>query len=304
MASYTDLVRKLASNVDKYPDAFADAIFKVQQRFLDEIIPLLNGFKLDELGNVLATAENYALSAQISERTGVILAETGYTEAMQKFGAGLVEQRAVTNSLYQNVLSNASLDFIEFNAMYANASKTALNVIGQGAVTTFQTEFATVLNNAISSSSTFNQVINNIRISTVGNADVDGVLYRYAKQNAKDSFAVTNRAYMEQINNEYGIEFFRYAGSNMDTTRPFCLDRAGQVYHRKTIESWASKSWQGKNRATDKSTIFTLLGGYNCNHVLTPVPLDKVPTDVMQDALDNGWIDLEDLPSRIRGKFE
>ena len=302
--TYPQLLKELLRNVDQYPDDFAETMNKVQARFFREVIPLLEGMKTGTDGAILATAENYAISQQVTERVEIILAESGYTSALQKYAAGINEQRTVTDALYRIFLDDKTADFAELNAMFANSRKNALTLMGEGAVGNFRLQFTNALDTAISSSSTYTDLIKNIRMLSVGDDQVDGVLERYAKQNAKDAFAITNRSYAEQINRKYDIVFFRYAGANIDTTREFCLKRAGNVYHQNEIKSWAGQSWAGKNAATNEATIFSLLGGYNCNHVLEPVPLDRVPESVMRNAIDKGWVKLEDLPSRIRGKFE
>jgi len=301
--TYSELLRELLRNVDKYPDDFAETMNKVQDRFFREVVPLLDGLKTGEGGAILATAENYAISQQAVEQVELILAESGYTKALQTFATGINEQRAVTDSLYRIFLDDSRADFAEFNAMFANSRKNSLTLMGEGAVGNFKLQFSNAIDTAISSSSTYTDVIKNIRLLSVGDDQVDGVLERYAKQNAKDAFAVTNRSYMEQINRRYDIVFFRYAGANMDTTREFCLKHAGKVYHQNEIKSWADDTWAGKNAATNEATIFSLLGGYNCNHVLEPVPYDRVPEDVMRKAIQKGWVKVEDLPKRIRDKF-
>lgn len=60
-----------------------------------------------------------------------------------------------------------------------------------------------------------------------------------------------------------GIERFLYAGSLIDTSRPFCIEHLDQV---KTIEEWNLLS-----NGQGLSPISAFRGGFNCRHVLVGV---------------------------------
>lgn len=86
---------------------------------------------------------------------------------------------------------------------------------------------------------------------------------------------------------QLGVVFFRYQGRPIKTTREFCREREGHVWHRKEIEQWgrdaaAGKGWAGMVPGTNEATIFTYLGGYyggrqSCRHTLVPVAWIDVP---------------------------
>jgi hypothetical protein len=67
------------------------------------------------------------------------------------------------------------------------------------------------------------------------------------------------------------------------------------VYHTEEIRQWATLDWDGKNRATTADTIFSLRGGYNCNHLLVPIATALVPEDVLTRARRKGYI-TDDAP--------
>jgi hypothetical protein len=289
--SYANTVNQLAQGLDKYPEEFIRLLDKIQGRYMNEILPLLERLTLGENGVVLANAENFAISNLIRERSNLILAEVGYADALKKFAIGMNQQRALTDNLYKIVLDDSRLSFVEFDAMFAAAQRNAVTLVGEAAVQSFTTTLATTLDNSIASSTTFSELLNTIRTTVTGNADADGFLLRYGKQNAKDSFSVANRAYSEQLNQKYEVEWYRYSGALMDTSRPFCEKHHNKIYHKKEIEGWANDKWAGKVPTTNETTIFTYVGGYNCNHILTPVPLRLVPKDKIEEAKSKGWIE-------------
>ena len=314
MAKYEDIIKKYGQGFDIFPEEFIKSISKVQNKFYKEILPLFDNLVIEN-GVIVANAENFAIANDIQNRLHTVLAESGYTEALKKMAVGMNEQKILTEALYTLVTDGAAANFTEFAALYTNSQKAALNLIGEGAISNFSTQFSQALEVSISSSSTFSQLINNIRTVTIGNDEVEGVLERYAKQNAKDSFSVTARVYSSAISKKYGVEWFKYGGSLMDSSRPFCIERARKVFHYKEVEMWGngkkccglkypqSGIWAGKNRATNSETIFTLLGGYNCNHVLEPIGISDVPKDKILEAIEKEWIKVEDLPNRVKKRL-
>lgn len=75
----------------------------------------------------------------------------------------------------------------------------------------------------------------------------------------------------QQLANEFGVKYFKYVGTEIDTTRDFCDARIGNIYTREEIQKWADEKWAGKIKGTNKDNIFTVCGGWNCRHDLMPV---------------------------------
>lgn len=111
----------------------------------------------------------------------------------------------------------------------------------------------------------------------VGAADGRGAIVGHAHTTVNDLSSIYERNATQVIAEELEIDFFLYQGSEIDTTRPFCDEHRGHVWHRKEIEAWALEEWAGKIPETTEATIFTYLGGYNCRHILVPLARRDVP---------------------------
>lgn len=100
---------------------------------------------------------------------------------------------------------------------------------------------------------------------------------------------------------QLGVVFFRYQGRPIKTTREFCREREGHVWHRKEIEQWgrdaaAGNGWAGMVPGTNEATIFTYLGGYyggrqSCRHTLVPVAWIDVPKEDRERMVKKGLVD-------------
>lgn len=103
------------------------------------------------------------------------------------------------------------------------------------------------------------------------------------------------------VADQLGVQFFRYQGRPIKTTREFCREREGHVWHRKEIEQWgrdaaAGKGWAGMVPGTNEATVFTYLGGYyggrqSCRHTLVPVAWIDVPKEDRERMVKKGLVD-------------
>jgi hypothetical protein len=105
----------------------------------------------------------------------------------------------------------------------------------------------------------------------IGGTDKAG---RSMAQHAK---TITQTRYMEadaaitlQAADNIGADKFRYSGSLIKDSRPWCKDHVDKLYTRKEIEEWRDRSWAGKKEGDP----FITRGGWNCRHYFVPVIVD------------------------------
>lgn len=133
------------------------------------------------------------------------------------------------------------------------------------------------------------------RVLIKGDEDKAGAVVETAKPMAENSATLYERSATSKVAEELGIEIYFYQGRNIDTTRPFCKERAGHAWHKKEIESWAALEWAGKVEGTDKQTIFVYLGGYfglkkACRHILVPLDISDAPKADVDRMVEKGLI--------------
>lgn len=108
-----------------------------------------------------------------------------------------------------------------------------------------------------------------------------GLLPNAAKRITIDGLVTFSRNYINAMTKDFEAEWYFYEGPLRKTSRQFCESRAGKYYTKKQVESWAKLDWQGKKPGTTKQTIFSLAGGYNCYHLILPVPTELVPEEYL-----------------------
>ena len=86
---------------------------------------------------------------------------------------------------------------------------------------------------------------------------------KYIKRYAWDTFNNIQAAADLFVAESLDLKHFVYSGDTINTTRDFCLERAGQVFTVENAEDWNSEEWQGKIPGIP---FFIQRGGYNCRH--------------------------------------
>lgn len=121
-----------------------------------------------------------------------------------------------------------------------------------------------------------------------GNQQKTGRLSQYYRNFVYDTYSQVDRATGEVYAEGLGFNFAIYEGGIIKTTRKFCKEHNGNVYHRKEIEQFDPKVAKPPNY-----NPFTDLGGYGCRHHLNWIP-DSLALMLRDDAKD--FVNKSDKP--------
>lgn len=107
----------------------------------------------------------------------------------------------------------------------------------------------------------------------------EDILQRFAR-NMNDLMSINFR-----------LSWVRYVGGLIETSRDFCEGKDGGYYHIEEVKRWPRQDgpWVGMLPGTNKYTIFTNAGGYNCRHNFEYVEASKVPQSVKDRAAKKGF---------------
>lgn len=96
---------------------------------------------------------------------------------------------------------------------------------------------------------------------------VSGRMSQYYRNFVYDTYSQVDRATGEVYAEKLGLQFAVYEGGIIKTTRKFCRERNGKVFHRTEIEKFNPPVAKPPNY-----NPFTDLGGYGCRHHLNWIP--------------------------------
>ena len=276
---------KTDAATEKLLSEMSDLQKRVSERLADNLRDLeISG------GNIVASEENINQIVQVVATMEAEFADPEW-------------QAAVTEYLRSyDVLDSAIVGYVgeigAIDAAISTAIKRQFKVLTADYLLNAQS-FQLTLSNAvaqevaasIANGGSYRELVKTIGNVVTGAEGKDGALIGEAKTAVNDMVSIYERSAMEISSKAVGAEFYLYQGRPIDTTRPFCKARANKYFHKKEVESWGDlEPWAGQIPGTNSKTIFSLLGGYNCRHVLVPVAKRDVPADDLTRMRSKGYI--------------
>jgi hypothetical protein len=307
------LIKEKLRRLKTVPEEFFGMVVDNQKNIFNDVLETLNKLELDSTGNLIMNNENFALIEVLGDEMIEAIKKSGYKDSVVGFAKEFDKQKELNRTLFEETIPEFE-DANVYDTIYKNAQKDAVGKLAETAVSENVQAYKTLLQDSISNSGNFTDLVKNLQTNIVGNSEIDGGLAKYAKQNASDLYSIGERNYTAAVSDSFGIEFYLYAGGEIDTTRCFCDERHQKVWHLKEIQAWGrgenlgscnigGGKWAGMMKGTNENTIFSYLGGYNCNHSLIPKGIRDVPLKDIRRNIANGNIDPDDLPEDIQRRL-
>lgn len=169
----------------------------------------------------------------------------------------------------------------------------AIDLMGrEGVDKSFVAPLKGILNDAVANGKSLKELIEDLELFVLGDKEQLGTLHSYISGLARDTFNIADRQYTRIVAEDIGAIWYFYTRGKVADTREFCIQRNGKYYHHNEISDWGHTpaQWQGRNKNTNDTTIFSYLGGYNCIHSVIPVDESRVPKSVIQRNKSKGNI--------------
>lgn len=284
----SDLLAEKLARLDSVPLAMSNATIRADKVIFEELIILLEDLQRDAAGAILTNNANLAAIQGIVERLQTFIFQTEYQTALVEFAGEFVAQGVINDAYFKTLTGSFAQKSIYTNVLKAS-QRNAITLLDEGAISkVFSEPLRDILNNSVVTGQSFRDAVKSMRTFvegglTTGGEIIEGTLARHVKQVTSDGFSHADRTYTEIINEDLGLVWFRYTGGLISDSRVFCVERNGKYFHKEEVREWGvrPKQWQGRDKITDKSTIFTVLGGYNCKHSVMPVLQSVVPREVV-----------------------
>lgn len=307
MASLEKLIDERISRLESVPEALQTAIDKQSIELFKAIKSELNSLEIVD-GKIVASSANFNRIGSIIEKLKQAVFNKDYVDAITAFAKEIGAQAGLNDQILEKIVGSFSSDALYGETIKA-AQKNALMMLDDGAI---QQELlqpiADFLSNSITSGADFLDTVDQLKAKLVGE---NSLLSKYAGRYVKDVFAVSDRQYVKLTSERHGIEFYKWSGGTVKDTRVMCNERHGHIYHKDEIADWGNGNkrdaslerpkllyttpagvkvyWEGMNYDTNGATIFSLAGGYNCNHILLPVATEYVPKADLNRAIALGY---------------
>ena len=207
-----------------------------------------------------------------------------YQGRVQKVINSLTPIRTLIEQTYEDQLGPipdpSPLDGIQERTESAIRTLTALDVVQSIVIDPAVMR----VSDAVSSRAQKESLINNTE------QFITSAMELFATQRVGTQLEVYARDIGRVYQDSFQLVWAQYVGGLIPTSREFCIARSGRFYHLQEIADWADLDWAEKIPGTNRTSIFSMLGGWNCRHQLQYVTADRVPQSDKDRARAAGLI--------------
>lgn len=269
--------------MEQVPDRFISRSKAAQDTIYNRLIALITDFQT-ESGNITLTIENLAKIESIGNEILNVLFDSEYGEGLVEY----LQEYDVQAELNAKIFMEEFGSFVDKDIFAQNlqtSKRLALDLMGrEGLDANFNTPLKQILNDAIANGKSVKELVFDLELFIKGDENQLGALNSYISGIARDVFNIADRQYTRMVTEDIGAEWLYFTPGKVKDSREFCIKRNGKYYHKNEVIEWGHKpsTWQGRNKNTNDTTIFSYLGGYNCMHSVIPVSKSRVPSTVIR----------------------
>jgi hypothetical protein len=278
---------KLANDIEKIilavTDTYASEISGIQNSIYNTLVNILKDLDLDSEGYINQSAANRAILSKAESSLAELLPGSSFIQSVSDTLTAIPRIDELNNKYFSGVSDSFKENRNFIKSLQSQAIESIeSNLLQDGLTAQVRNPLIDILNRNVNSGGKFSGFLEEVRDFVKGNEDVEGRILSYSRTYVSDALFDYSRTFQEAMTADLKLDWYFYSGGLMDTTRPFCAEKAGKFFHRKEVEKWPAQSWQGKRPGTTKSSIFIFLGGYNCRHSLIPVDQSIVDKESLE----------------------
>ena len=303
--SIQDILKTIDDSISK----FQDAIPGIQKLMYDELQPIVKQLQIKD-GKLLNNLDNLKLLGSLQNKLEKVIISAQYKQSVNGFIDSFTD------------ISNLNMDYFkQFNQKYSPAKtlpiiqslaieQTVNDLMGQGLVSNVINPIKSILTQNITTGGNYAQFQDQLQNYLLNNNTGEGSLVKYTKQITTDAINQYNAQYAETIAQDLQFSWGRYVGSNINTSREFCIYLTRKQWvHKTELPTIIEGDIDGHQCKLSKSTGLPIgmipdtnasnfkirRGGYNCGHQFFWIPDSAVPA-VIKAAIGNNNSEDKKIP--------
>lgn len=309
---YNDVIKQIEATDSNFGSVVDDA----QKRMLREVLTLTKDLELSN-GRIMPTVGNLKLISKIKEKLNKAVVNkdylSGVKDLLKSFDSIQSTQIGYFKSISEGKPTQQKYDLVRGMAI----ENTAAQLTESGIDANVTSKLKDMLLRSVTSGVKYSDLVGEVSEFLSNTDKSPGALSRYAKTyttTALNQFAgQTNKLILE----DSGAEWFRYTGSDIETTREFCdLMTDKDYFHKSEIPELLKGHIDGKKceiydktglpkgmiEGTNKDNFFVNRGGWNCGHQIVPVLSFTVPKNLRDKFNANRLLNTEkEIPKAEKG---
>lgn len=275
----------LTDQIERSIEKFIESLPEIEREIYASMLNELKELSLYADGTIKNSLENIKILGRVKKQMDDIVLNDAYLKNVNDF----LEIYSLTEKTMNVYFGKINEDytpkkvFAEVKNLAVDDAVEMLTENGIGANVTGPLK--DLIQTNITSGGSYSSLTEQLRESLLTTPDVDGKLVKYAKTYTTDAVNTYSGTYMKMVTEDLGLKWFRYVGSLIKTSRPFCvaLVRKSYIHESEFAEILKGNidgkkvSLSGVKKETTPANFQQLRGGWQCGHQLIPTSEEAVP---------------------------
>ena len=291
MTETDKIVNALTYVLESSVNDFIKAVPGIQDKIFAEVVGLIKDLEVSN-GRIKNNIANIRTIGKIKTQLRKIILSKEYLKNVSKYIKQFDNVSALQNKYFNSLQAEFSAGKV-YEEIKLQSIDSALESLTESGITENVIKpIQDILRQNITGGGTITKFVGQMR-EFITNTDAgDGKLLKYSKQIVTDSINQYNRQYGQIVSDDLGWNWFEYSGSLIKTSREFCVHMVKKRYvHRSEFTTVLKGDIDGRKIAvydktglpygliagTDQYNFPVYAGGYQCGHLVRPVPDVVVP---------------------------
>lgn len=279
-----DLVKDMEDAVEKLVSILPE------KEIYDSLQVELKELSLYTDGTIKNNLENIKRIGRIKKKLDDIILTDDYLKGVSEFITAYTTAEKTMNIYFSELNKEYSPKTVLAEVKKQAIDDTVEALTESGISANVTTPIQNIIDVNVKSGGSYTTLSNQLRDLILSTPEADGNLVKYTKTYATDSINTYSGTYMKLVTDDLGLKWFKYTGSLIKTSRPFCK----ALIHKKYIHvsefseilkgniDGVKVSLSGVKKNTTPDNFQQLRGGWRCAHQLIPVSSIVIPDEVKE----------------------
>ena len=282
------------ATLDNAVGDFNKSIPGIQNSIAGEVDLLIKGLDIKN-GVVQSSVANLKRIAGFKDKIMTIIKRSDYQDKLGDFMNAFDEVAVLNNQYFASIADDFKPGRLLEEIKQQNIDSTLESLTDAGMNANFIKPMHDILLRNATSGGTYQQLINQTRDYITNIQTGSGALERYVKTATTDSLNTFAGQYMDAISNDLGLDWGKYVGPIINTSRAFCIACiAKEFIHKSELEDVIHGDFpefedadgkidsrtglpSGMKPGTNPQNFSSVRGGWRCDHQYIPVSETSVP---------------------------
>jgi len=293
-----EILKELFDTIDTSIEKITDKADAQQKSILREVELLIKDLSLDENGNIKSTIGNLKLINKINAKLEKVILTPEYKKSVSDFVKSFTEVEELQNRYYRDVFNEFEVPKTSQELKELTIQATIKDLTESGLNSNVSNAISNLISSNIKGKQSYASLRTQLKDYILGTKEKNGRLLSYVNQITSDSLNTYSAEYDKIITDVIQPQWFKYVGSIILDSRPFCKAVVDKKWVHKSELGALSRgevdgkqvSTQGFKPNTDKENIIINRGGWNCRHKFVAVSDEVVPDKLKEKFEDKNIV--------------